>query len=173
MRHAVVVAHLHGALKSAAAACPVGPIKASLEFWHRVVRAIPEERAIIHLGGVHDLARVEQAIGVKALFHLCEICNHPRAEHLLVKLRADQPVAMFARMGPFVARNQVKAFFCNRPHLLDVLIELEVQNRAHMQTANRRMRIPSAARAVLFENLSQTSGIVGEVRQLNGAVLDK
>ena len=80
---------------------------------------------------------------------------------------------MFAGMRALVAGDEVETFLGDLAHRLNVFVQFEVQHRAHMQAAHRGMGVPGALGAVPVENLGQPSGIGGEVRQFDGAILDK
>ena len=80
---------------------------------------------------------------------------------------------MLAGMRALVFAHHREGFFGDGAHRLDVLFELQVEHRAHMQAAFRGMRIHGAAGAVLGEDLVEPRGIVGEMRQRHRAVLDE
>ena len=170
---AVVVAHLDRALQSRAATGVGGPIKFGFEVGHIVICAIAKQASVIHLWWVYDFARIETTLRVKALLHFSEIAHHAGAKHLFMKFRAYEPVPMFARMRAFVFRDQIKAFFCDCTHGFHILIQLEIQDRPHMQTTNGCMGIPSAACAVLLKNICETSSVGGQIGQLYRAIFHK
>ena len=86
---------------------------------------------------------------------------------------ADQPVAMLAGMRALVLAHHLEGFFGDGPHRLDVLFELQIEDRAHMQAALGGMGIHGAAGAVFGEDGVEPLGVVGEVRQRHRAILDK
>ena len=95
------------------------------------------------------------------------------AEHRLVEFRAHQAVAVLAGMRALVFPDHREGFFGDGAHRLDVLFELQVEHRPHMQAALGGVRIHGAAGAVPGEDLVEPRGIVGEMRQRHRAVLDE
>ena len=69
--------------------------------------------------------------------------------------------------------NKVKALLGNGAHRLDVLVEPEIENRSHMQATDRGMGIPCALGAIFLENLCQACGVLGQIGQLDGTILDE
>ena len=122
---------------------------------------------------MHDLAGIERVAGIEALFHFLEGMNDPLAEHLRVKFRAHDSVAVFAGMRAFIFAHHREGLFGDGAHGLDVVLELEIQHRADVQTAFGGVGIHGAARAVLLENPVEPVGIVGELRQRHCTVLDE
>ena len=49
-----------------------------------------------------------------------------------MKLRADNAIAVFARMGSAVGLDEIEGFFGDGPQGLAVRIEFEVENGAYM-----------------------------------------
>jgi len=125
---------------------------------------IAEDAAIIELRRAHDLAGIVEALGVEPLLDLLEGAHQPLAEHLFVEFRAHDAIAVLARMGALVGAHQFEGLFGDGAHRLDVVLEAQVEHGTHMQAADRRMRIPGAARAVLGENVGELRGIFGEAR---------
>ena len=170
---AVVVAHLDRALKAAAGAGIGRPVERGLQFADAIVRPITKQRTVVHFWRIDDLAGIEQIVRIEALLDLAEIGNDARAEHRLMEFGANQPVAMLAGVRALVFAHHLEGFFGDGPHRLDVLFELQIEDRAHMQAALGGMRIHGAAGAVLGEDGVEPLGIVGEVRQRHRAILDK
>ena len=170
---AVVVAHLDRALKAAAGAGIGRPVERGLQLADAIVRRIAKQRTVVHFGRIDDLAGIEQIVRIEALLDLAEIGNDARAEHRLVKFGAHQPVAMLAGMRALVFAHHLEGFFGDGAHRLDVLFELQIEHRAHMQAAFGGVRIHGAAGAVLGEDGVEPLGIVGEMRQRHRAILDK
>ena len=48
-----------------------------------------------------------------------------------------------------------------------------VEHRPHVQCPDRRVRVPGAAGAVLFEHVGEPSGVFGKMFERHGAVLDE
>ena len=59
-----------------------------------------------------------------------------------------------------VAAHQFTGFQRNRPHLRRAL-QAHVKDRSHMQSADRRVGVPGAARSVLVKHLGQLRGVLG------------
>ena len=116
---------------------------------------------------------IERVAGIEALFDLPEVGDDARAEHALVKLRADDAVAMLAGMRAFILAHHREGFLGDGAHRFDVLLELQVQDRTHMQAAFARMRIHGAAGAMFGEHGIEPFGVVGEMGQGDRTVLDK
>jgi hypothetical protein len=81
---------------------------------------------------------------VEVVLDLSKISGHAPAEHLLVELGARDAVAMLAGMRALVVAHQREGLLGDGPHRRHVLVELEVEHRAHMQAADRGMGIPGA-----------------------------
>ena len=65
---------------------------------------------------------------------------------------------------PLYSRTMAKASSAIARIALHVLVEPQVEHRPHMQAADRGMRVPGAARAVLREDLGEPRRVVGEMR---------
>ena len=102
-------------------------------------------------------------VRVEALLDLFEIGNDARTEHRLVKFRAHDAVAMLAGMRAFVFAHHLKRFFGDGAHHLDVLLEFQVQHRAHMQAAFGGVRVHGAAGAVSRKDGVEPRGVVGKM----------
>ena len=194
----VVVAHLHGLHESTGAIAagtwhrdtfgygvilniPCGPIERRFKFdgaigsrcgWRRKA----EERTVIHFRRIDDLPRIEHSDGVEVFFDCAKRVVDTRAELPLDPLTAAQTVTMFAAVGSFVFTYQFSSFFGDHTHLRGAAAWTalaHVQDRSNMQSADRRMRIPGTARAVLCKDLGQGVGVLGKMLQWHGAVLDK
>ena len=138
-----------------------------------VVRPVAEERAVVEIRRMHDLAGIEAVVRIEAPLDLLERAHELRPEHRLVEFRAHDAVAVLARMRALVGAHHVEGFLGDRAHRLDVALEPQVEHRPHMQAADRGMGIPGAARAVLFENVGEPRGIVRQMLERDGAVLDE
>jgi hypothetical protein len=95
-----------------------------------------------------------------------------RAELPLDPFAAAQPVAMLAAIGALVLPHQGGGFLGNGAHLAGA-VAAHVEDRAHMQGADRGVGIPGAARAVLREDLGQRVGVIGQMLERHGAILDE
>ena len=71
---AVVVAHLDGAAEAA----PFRPVERPLPLRAAVARRVTEERAVVHLEGPHDLAGIEEPVGIETVLHLLEGADDAR-----------------------------------------------------------------------------------------------
>src|SRR5262249_49316427 len=143
---AVVVAHLDRALETAAGAGIGGPVEMRADVLAAIVRPIAEDAAIVEFRRAHDLAGIVEALGIEPLLDLFEGAHQPLAEHLLVEFRAHDAVAVLAGMGALVGPHQLEGLFGDGAHRLDVVLEAQVEHGAHVQAADRGMRIPGAAR---------------------------
>ena len=94
-------------------------------------------------------------------------------EHRLVELRAHQAVAVLARVGALVLAHHRERLLRDRAHLAHVPLVLEVEDRAHVQAADRGVRVPGAAGAVAGEEVGEALGVVGQMLERHGAVLDE
>ena len=90
-----------------------------------------------------------------------------------VKLGAHQAIAVLAGMGALVRAHHGERLLGDRAHRLDVLLLLQVEDRPHVQAADRSVRVPGAARAVPLEQLGETRGVVGQMLERDRAVLDE
>ena len=111
--------------------------------------------------------------GIEALLDLPEIGDDARAEHRLMEFRAHDAVAVLAGMRALVFAHHREGFLGDGAHRLDVLLELQVEHRPHMQAAFGGVGIHGAAGAMLGEDRVQPVGVVGEMRQRHRAILDE
>jgi len=88
-----------------------------------------------------------------------------RAEHLFVKLGAQDAVAVFTGMRATVHPHQCECFLGDGAQFADVLVALDVEHRPHVKTADRRMCVEDAGRPVPGEDLGQLLRIGGEMFQ--------
>jgi hypothetical protein len=95
------------------------------------------------------------------------------AEHGLLEFAADDAVAVFAGVRALGGADQFEGGFGDGAHGFDIVLEAAVEHRADVQGAFRGVGVPGAARAVAFEQLGQTIGVVGEVFERDGAVFDE
>ena len=107
------------------------------------------------------------------MLDLPEIVDDARAEHRLVEFRAHDAVAVLAGMRALVFADHREGFLGDGAHRLDVLFELQVQHRAHMQAAFGGVRIHGAAGAVFGEDGVEPLGVIGQMRQRHRAILDE
>src|SRR5215470_6325007 len=138
-----------------------------------IAGAETEIGAIIKPGCAYDLAGIEQMMRIEAVLDLLECAHQTGAEHRFVEFRSNKPVAMLSRMGALVFAHESKSLLGDCPHRVLVLLEPQVENRAHVQAAYRRMGIPGATSAVFFEHLCEAIGIFGKVLKRHRAVLHK
>ena len=89
---------------------------------------------------------------------------------------AADPVAVLAAVGAAEFAHQHGGLLGDRAHPLRAALRPvapHVENRPHVQRAHRGMRVPGAVRAVPAEDLGERVGVVGQVLERNGAVLDE
>ena len=166
---AVVVAHLDRTVEAA----PLRPVEPGLDRQRRIARLVAEQLAVVHALGADDLARVEQAAGVEGVLDLLERGGEPRAEHRLVELAAHDAVAVLAGVGAAVLAHHLEALLGDGPHAPRAVLGLQIDDRAHVQGADRRVRVPGAAGAVTGEDGVETAGVLGQVLEPHRAVLDE
>ena len=80
---------------------------------------------------------------------------------------------MLAAVGALIRAHQRKGFLGDGAHLRHIGWVFHVQDRPHVQATDRGVSIPRALGAVLFEYIIQTFRVVGQVVEVDGAVLDK
>src|SRR5262249_25973758 len=144
--------HLDRALKPGTRARIGRPIEPRRNPVSVVTGRITQIAAIIELGRAYDLAWIEQPGRIEAVLHLLEGLDQPNAEHRRVELRAHDAVAVLTRMRALVLAHERKGGLRNSAHRLNILLEPQVEHRPHMQAADRGVRIPGAAGAMLFEH---------------------
>ncbi len=167
---AVVVAHLDGAAEPA----PVGPVeRRPRRFRDAVAGREAHQRAIVHAIGPHDLARIQLRPGVEGVLDLLEGGDQALAEHLRMQIGARDAVAVLAGMRPLEAADEIAGGFRDLAHGPDVPLLLHVEDRAHVQAADRGVRVPGAAGAVAGEELGDRQGVIGEVLERHRAILDE
>ncbi len=171
---AVVVAHLDRAQHAAGRARPGRPV----ELWREpgcrgIVWRIAQQRAVIHARRPDDAARVQQPRGIERVLDRLERRGDARSEHGGMELAARDAVAVLAGMAALVGAHKRKTFFGDRPHARHLGRVFHVQNRAHMQAADRGMRIPGAPGAMPGEHLVQPFSVVGQIVEIDGTVLDE
>jgi hypothetical protein len=79
---------------------------------------------------------------------------------------------MLARIGALVFAHHGRGFLGDRAHLGGALAA-HVEDRPHVQGADRRVRIPGAPGAVLGEHLGEALRVVGEMLERHRAILDE
>ncbi len=99
--------------------------------------------------------------------------HQPRTEHGFVEFGADEAVTVLAGVRALILPHHREGFLGDRSHRLDVLVELEIEDGAHMQAAFRGVRIHGRAGAVFFEDAVEPVGVFRKLRQRHGAVFDK
>ena len=171
---AVVVAHLDRGQHPALRAGVAGPVQRRGERRVcRIVRRVAEQAAVIHPRRADDAVRVQQRAGVEQVLHRLERADDAGAEHALVELAADDAVAVLAAVRPLVLAHQGEALLGDGAHGADVRRVLHVQDGADVQAADAGVGVPGALGAVLGEHVVQALGVVGQVVQAHGAVLDE
>ena len=150
----VVVAHLRRGEETAR----LGPVERRLDRERRVPGLVAEQRPIIHPRRVHDLARVEEAGRIERAFHRLECAHQAFAEHHLVEFGSADPVSVLAGVRALVFLDDRERLLRDRPHLLRTRFVLHVENRAHMEAADRSVRVPGPLGAVPAEELRQAIG---------------
>ncbi len=174
---AVVVAHLDGGREASAAVrladLVLRPVERRRERRGAVVGLEAEQRAVVHLRRRDDLAGIHQALRVEGAFDLAERAHEPAPKHRLDPLRAHEPVAVLARVRALVFLHERAGFLRDRAHRWRAVRGAHVEHGPHVQAADRRVRVPGAARAVLLEHAREPVGVFREVLERHGAVLDE
>ena len=85
---------------------------------------------------------------------------------------ATQTVAMLTAVSAFVFAHQSAGFVGDVTHVARTLAA-HVQDGAHMQSAHRSVRIPSAFGAMAFEHLGELVGVFGQVLEWHSAVFNE
>ena len=98
--------------------------------------------------------------------------REPRPEEGRDPFGAHQPVAVLAGIGALVLLHHRAGFLGDGAHLLGA-VAAHVEDRSHVQRADRGVRVPGAARAVLLEDVGQPLGVLGEVLERHRAILDE
>jgi hypothetical protein len=170
---AVVVAHLDGTEQAALRAGPRRPVERRRHVERRIVWRVTKQRAVVEVGRADDAAGVEQARGVERVLHRLEGPREAGAEHRFVELAAGDAVAVLAAVAALVGADEVEALFRNGAHRLHVGGALHVEHGPHVQAADGSVRIVGRARAVPLEDGVEALGVVGEIVEVDGAVLDE
>src|SRR6185437_4495223 len=79
---------------------------------------------------------------------------------------------MLAAEGAAVLAHQLGGFLRDGAHLLRAIAP-HVEDRSHVQRADRRVRVPGALRAVAREHLGEGGGVFGQVLERYVAILDE
>ncbi len=132
----------------------------------------PEQRRIVHLRSADDLARIHEARGIEEILDLLERVGKTRAELPAHPFGAHEAVAVLAGKRPFVFAHHGARLLGDRAHLRRP-VTAQVEDRPHVQRADRRVRIPRAARAVPREHLRQPVDVLGQMLERHGAILDE
>ena len=171
---AVVVAHLDRALEAAAGAGIGRPVERGLQLADAIVRRIAKQRAVIHFWRIDDLAGIEHALpGSKRCLTSLKSAMMRAPNIASWNSERTDAVAVLAGMRALVLAHHREGFLGDGAHRLDVLLELQVEHRAHMQAAFGGVRIHGAAGAVFGEDGVEPLGVVGEMRQRHRAILDE
>ena len=153
---AVVVAHLDRALETAAGAGIGRPVEMGADILARDSPARSGTRC-----GRRTSARARSCrdcsrpLGSKRSLTCSKARTSRGAEHLLVEFRAHDAVAVLAGMRALVGAHHVEGLLGDGAHRRDVLLEPQVEHRPHVQAADRGMRVPGAAGAVLLEDVGE------------------
>ncbi len=133
----------------------------------RFPQVVGHRRGVDDLAGVHPVVRVEDRLD--AAHRLVELV----AEQVPVELAAGQAVAVLGGVGAAELGDQVADLLGNGAHLRDLLRTGEVDERAHVQAAHRRVAVEPGAHAVPLEHLGEPLAVLGEPGRVDGRVLDE
>ena len=90
-----------------------------------------------------------------------------------MEFRTHDAVAVLAGVRALVLAHQGERLLGDRAHRLDVLLQAQIEHRAHMQAADRGVRVPGAARAMLGEDRGEPVGVFCKMLERHRAILDK
>ena len=79
---------------------------------------------------------------------------------------------MLTRIRTLVFTHHRRGLFGNRAHF-ERAVGAHIENGPHMQSADRSVRVPGAARAVLFKHARQAVGVFGQMLKRHRAILDE
>ncbi len=127
---------------------------------------------VIHFGWVYDALRAQQGRWVELGFDGAQSVVNLGPKLPLNPLASAQTIAVLAAVSTFIFTNQGAGFLGNRSHL-GCTITAHIQNGAYMQGAYGGVRVPSAAASVPFKDFCECGGVVGQVFERNGAVLNE
>jgi hypothetical protein len=133
----------------------------------RVAKMLGHGRRVDDLAGVHAPVRVEQTLDLP--HRLVQLV----AEHAAVELAPGQTVAVLARVGPAVLGDQVEHLLGHGSHRAHLRRAGEVEERAHVQAADRAVPVEPGAQAVAVEDPGQARGVGGQVGRVDRRVLDE
>ena len=139
----------------------------------RIAGLVTKQRAVVHARRPDDPVRIQHSGWVERVLHRFERADDSRSKHLVVELAAHQPVAVLAAVGALVFAHEVETFLRHRAHGGDVGGVLHAQDRADMQAPHGGVGVPRALCAMPREHIVQAIRVIGEVVQIDGAVLDE
>ena len=122
---------------------------------------------------VHDLAGIEEAVGIERPLYLSERVVEHGAEHLLGERTAYQPVAVLAGQRAAELEHQIGDVVRDRFEPPDPFGGLEVDDRPHVQTADRRVRVDAGPRAMGGDDLQKAIDVVAQLFGRDRRVLDE
>ena len=123
--------------------------------------------------GRDDLPRIHDSMGIEELLHLPKRFDNSGAVELFQPLSPDHPVPMLAGSRAPVLDGQVHDLFRDGGHLLDAFEALEVDHRAHMETAASGVRIDGSGGPVTPYHLQEIGDVVRQAFRRDGSVLNK
>ncbi len=165
--YAEAAAHLHGAAHAAV----FGVVEVGRGIWSVVAGAIAKVRG--QRLGVHDLARVEQPVGIEHLLHLPERVVKNRTEHLLRERTPNQAVTVLARQSSTELEDEIGDRIGDRLELRHALGCFQIHHRADVQAADRGVRVDAGDRVVVANDLKKPLDVVAEPLGRDRGVLDK
>ena len=122
---------------------------------------------------VDDPAGVEEGLRVEGALHGAKRLVQRRAEHLLVECAAHQAVAVLARQRAAELQHQIGDVVGNRLELRHAGRGLEVDDRAHVQAADRGVRVDAGDGAVAGDQLLEARDVVAQPLGRHRGVLDE
>ena len=140
----------------------------------RIAGRVAEQRAVIHARRAHDAAGVQHAgrdrtrPSPSRTRARCARRTSPRGTRCAPGRRRARRCA-----SPCIRAPGRKHSSATARMVRDVGRVLHVQHRPDMQAADRGVRVPGALGAVPLEHVVQPLGVVGEVVQIDRAVLDE
>ena len=162
---ALAVAHLHVRAEAA--------VLAEVEVGRHVdgLVAGADAQVLPQAGRLDDLAGVHDAVGVERLLQLLERLIELGAEHLLREDAAHDAVAVLAGEAAAELEHEVGDLLCDRGHLLDALVLLEVDDGTYVQAAGGRVAVVGGLGVVLRDDLLEAAHVLRQLLRRDGGVL--
>ena len=157
-------AHLDGTGKAAV----VGVVEERVHRY-RAVRG-SESQVRCKSRGVHDLARIKEAIRIERALDLSKRVVEHRPEHSLHERAPDETIPMLAGQRAAVAEHEVGHLRGDRLELRDPRLGFQVDHRSHMQAPDGRVGIDTGRRPMPGDDRKKVADIVAKLLRRDGRV---